>query len=94
MPSSIISAAEAARSFSALLERVRRERVSFGIELSGEITARLEPATMPEGPSGSELDRLLAEDTFPHLGPDEAAAFEADIAAARERLVESSHPWD
>jgi hypothetical protein len=94
MASYIISAAEAARSFPALLERVRRERISVTIERDGDVMACLEPAAPPEGPIGSELDRLLAEASFPHLGADEAAAFEADIAAARQELAESRRTWD
>lgn len=62
-----ITATEAARVFSELLNRIRYEHQSFVIIRGGERVARLGPATPPPAPLGSELDRLLAE-AVPRLG--------------------------
>ncbi|MDG4560647.1 MAG: hypothetical protein P9E88_05070 [Candidatus Competibacter sp.] len=91
-----ITATEAARAFSELLNRVRYAHQSFVILRGGERVARIEPATAPTAPTaptGSELDRLLA-DAIPHLGMDEAACFDADIQAARAQLDGSERSWD
>ena len=88
-----ITATEAGRAFSELLNRVRYEHQSFIILRGGERVARIEPASPPTAPTGSELDRLLA-DVIPHLGMEEAASLDADIRAARGQLDESERSWD
>lgn len=88
-----ITATEAARAFSELLNRVCYAHQSFVILRGGERVARIEPATAPSAPTGAELDRLLA-DAIPHLGMEEAACFDADIRAARAQLDGSGRSWD
>ena len=88
-----ITATEAARAFSDLLNRVRHEHQSFVILRGGERVARIEPASPPIAPTGLDLDRLLAED-IPPLSVDEAARFEADIRAARTQLTGRERTWD
>lgn len=88
-----ITATEAARAFSELLNRVRYEHQSFVILRGGEQVARIEPASPPTAPTGSELDRLLAE-TIPHLSVEEAACFDSDIQMTRTQLAGSERSWD
>ena len=66
---------------------------SFHIGKGGERVARIEPASPPTAPTGSELDRLLAE-AIPPLSVEEAACLDADIRAARGQLDGSERSWD
>jgi prevent-host-death family protein len=88
-----ITATEAARAFSELLNRVRHEHQSFVILRGGERVARIEPASPPTAPTGFELDRLLAE-AIPRLGAEEATCFGADILTARAQLDGRERAWD
>lgn len=88
-----ITATEAARAFSKLLNRVRDERQSFVIVRGGERVARIDPASPPTAPTGSELDRLLT-DVIPSLGTEEAECFRADILATRAQLAGLERAWD
>jgi prevent-host-death family protein len=83
-----ISATQAARSFSALLNRVRYKGDSFVIVRNGEEVGRLEPASSPRPKTLDELLDLLAE-----LGPaDEDFARDLEeIRASQPSLPES--PW-
>lgn len=67
--------------------------LSFVTLRDGERIVRIEPVTAPIAPTGSELDRLLA-DAIPHLGTEEAACFEVDIREARAQLDGSERSWD
>ena len=93
MTAQTITATEAGRAFSELLNRVRYEHQSFVILRGGERVARIEPASPPTAPTGSELDRLLA-DAIPPLSVEEAARFDADIQAARTQLNGRERSWD
>ncbi len=88
-----ITATEAGRAFSELLNRVRYEHQSFIILRGGERVARIEPASPPTAPTGLDLDRLLAED-IPPLEATEAGHFGADILAARTQLDGRERSWD
>ena len=79
-----ITATEAARAFSELLNRVRYAHQSFVILRGGERVARIEPATAPTAPTASPVPNWIVcwPTPFPHLGMEEAACFDADIRAA------------
>src|SRR3990170_8526129 len=65
-----ISATEAARSFSEVLNQVQFRDMSFSIERGRKVVARLVPPALPAGLPLADLNRLLAG--LPHLGPAEA----------------------
>ena len=86
-----ISATQAARQFSDLLNRVAYQGQSFEVERGNKVVARLAPADSPvRGIPIKDLNRLFAE--LPTLGED-AAAFADDIAAVRQSLPPESDPW-
>lgn len=87
-----VSATEAARKFSDLLNRVRYQGASFEIARGKEIVARIIPATPPRAVKLAELDKLLAQ--LPSLAPDDAARFEEDVDSVRREMVLPEPKWD
>lgn len=75
-----ISATEAARSFSEVLNQVQYREASFSIERGKKIVARLVPAALPAGLSLAELNRLFAD--LPGLTPAEARKWRAERKTA------------
>lgn len=86
-----ISATEAARGFSEVLNRVRYQGTSFEVERGNEVVARIVPAQVPAGVRVVDLNRLFAR--LPSLGEAEAAAFEEDLAEARRNIEPAEDPW-
>ncbi len=78
-----ISATEAARGFSSLLDAVEHQRESFVVFRGGKSIARIEPAT---GMSGAAVKALLRANR-----PDKQWA--ADLAALRSVTPDQSRPW-
>jgi prevent-host-death family protein len=87
--SSRISATEAARGFSALLNRVRYRGEEFIIERGGEPVGRLTPVEPPRRTTMADLVRLLR--TLPH--PDEAYLKELERIRKRQPALPRS-PWE
>ena len=89
-----ISATDAVREFSELLNRVKFRGERYIIERTGKPVARIEPTDpSPRRRTLSELGRLL--DELPRLG-DELESFAADIEVTRReqlRLPEESQ-WE
>ena len=90
-----ITAEEASRTFSELLDRVRREGASFEITEGEDVVARVEP---PAG-AGPGKVRTLAElvehiKKGPRLDPEDSLAFEADLAAIRAEMKLPDIKWD
>jgi antitoxin (DNA-binding transcriptional repressor) of toxin-antitoxin stability system len=83
-----VSATDAARSFSELLNRIRYRGEEFVVERGGEAVCRMSPATPPRRLSLRELAALLRE-----LPPPDAG-YPADVrrAAARQGRLPKS-PW-
>lgn len=85
-----ITATDAARRFSDVLNQVRYQNVEFDIVRGREVVARLVPAAAPGGVSLDRLDALVR--SLPRLGPREAGLFARDIerglAAMRPDTVE------
>ena len=71
-----ISATEAARSFSEVLNQVQYRDASFSIERGKKVVARLVPSAMPAGLALAELNRLFAG--LPRLSPAEARKWRAE----------------
>ncbi len=90
MASHIISATEATRHFSDLLNRVRYQGQSFDIKRGREIVARIVPAqpTMPAGDFKAFLDSL------PVLDKEDADDFIKTIEQNREAMKDIRDVWE
>ena len=87
-----ISVTAAAKHFGALLERTVKHRESTVLLKRGKAVARLVPME-----SGTKTGKELAGrwTKRPHLSPEAAAHFEADLAEARRRLPPlKSRTWE
>jgi antitoxin (DNA-binding transcriptional repressor) of toxin-antitoxin stability system len=87
-----ISATDAARNFSDLLNRVRYQGKSFEVARGSEVVAKIVPATPPQTVKVADLDTLLAE--LPRLDPKDAARFEEDLEAIRREATVPEPKWD
>lgn len=74
-----VSATEAVRSFSDLLNRIRYRGEEFVVERGGEAVCRMTPAASPRRATGRELATVLRD--LPH--PD--AGFARDVRAGVKR---------
>jgi antitoxin (DNA-binding transcriptional repressor) of toxin-antitoxin stability system len=90
-PTKTITATEAARNFSDMLNRVHYRGERFNIARGGEIVARVEPAS-PKRMTVGELRELL--DSLPPLSQEEADAWAEDLKAIRESAPLPPSPWD
>ena len=86
-----ISATQAARSFSEVLNQVQYRDMSFSIERGRKIVARLVPPAVPAGLSLADLNRLFAG--LPRLGPAEANRWNAEIRAMRRGRPPQVRKW-
>lgn len=86
-----ISATNAARGFSEVLDQVQFRDMSFSIERGNKVIARLVPAAMPEGIALADLNRLFAG--LPHLGPDEARKWRAENKRTRRTGPPQIRKW-
>ena len=86
------SVTDVARNFSDYLNRVSHRGEHFILTRGGKAVAELRP--VPAGRKLSELPAILA--SLPRLGEEDAAAFGADIDAAREELAQAPDrdPWE
>lgn len=92
MPSNLLTATEAARNFSEVLDRVSHKGASYDIRRGREVVARIVPARpAPSRISVPELEVLLQRG--PRLSSEEAGSFEKDVAALRRRLRPPRDPW-
>ncbi len=87
-----ISATEAARSFSEVLNQVQYRDTSFSIERGKKIVARLVPAALPEGLALAELNHLVAN--LPPLAPAEAGRWRSEIETIRKPRRPQTRKWD
>jgi prevent-host-death family protein len=86
-----LTVAEAEREFAELIERVRREGESALLTKDGVAVARIVPVE-PRPLTGAELAEIWKR--LPHLSPEEADAFAADIEAGRRSLLPLRDPWE
>jgi prevent-host-death family protein len=90
MSERVLNVTEAASQFAEIIDRAARLHEVTLIVENGRPIARLVPAE-----AGRTTDDLLrAWPTLPHLTPEEAADFEADILAARQNLPALVSRWD
>jgi antitoxin (DNA-binding transcriptional repressor) of toxin-antitoxin stability system len=92
MASKTITATDAARNFSDVLNQVRYQGAEFDIVRGKEVIARLLPAAPPGGVPLDQLNELLQ--SLPHLGPREADAFARDIERGLARVRTDDIEWD
>jgi antitoxin (DNA-binding transcriptional repressor) of toxin-antitoxin stability system len=86
-----LTVTEVVRHFADYINRVAYRHESFVLLRGNRPVAELRP--LPAGKRLGDLPALLA--SLPHLSPEEATAFDRDLAAAREALVgaEVRDPW-
>ena len=77
-----ISATEAARSFSEVLNQVQYRDTSFSIERGRKVVARLVSPALPAGLPLADLNRLFAG--LPHLSRLEASLWRAELRSMRK----------
>jgi antitoxin (DNA-binding transcriptional repressor) of toxin-antitoxin stability system len=87
-----ISATNAARNFSDLINRVRYQGTSFEIERGNEVIARIVPAAPPATLSIADLNEQWAK--LPHLDPEDADLFEISIREIRQNATLPETLWD
>ena len=86
-----ISATEAARSFSEVLNQVQYRDTSFSIERGRKVVARLVPAALPAGLALADLNRLFAG--LPHLAPAEASQWRSEVRTIRKARRSQTRKW-
>jgi len=87
-----ITATDAARRFSEVLNHVRYQGAEFDIVRGKEVVARLVPAAPPGGVALDRLDELVR--SLPRLGPREAEFFARDIERGLARMRPDAVEWD
>ena len=85
-----LSVTEAARGFSDLINRIRYRGESVLLLKGGKPVAQVSPVKTIC--TGEELARACV--TWPRLGEDDAAEFEAELAASRAALGKLESKWD
>ncbi len=86
-----ISATEAARSFSEVLNQVQYRDMSFSIERGKKVIARLVPPALPAGLPLADLNRLIAG--LPRLGQAEASKWRAEVRTVRRARRPQARKW-
>ena len=86
-----ISATEAARTFSEVLNQVQYRDASFSIERGKKVVARLVPPALPAGLALGDLNRLFAE--LPHLDPAEASRWRTEVRTLRRGRGPQVRKW-
>jgi prevent-host-death family protein len=87
-----ITATEAARNFSDMLNRVRDQGASFEITRGNEVVARIVPAEPRKNFTVGDFIELWKR--LPRLDPEDAAKFEDDLAQIRRKAVLPEPKWD
>jgi antitoxin (DNA-binding transcriptional repressor) of toxin-antitoxin stability system len=86
-----ISATEASRNFSDILNRTLYRGENFEVTRNGEVIARIEPVLRSRMTLGEILDRL---DRLPGLDPEDARLFEEQIAQLRREATLPESQWE
>jgi c-di-GMP-binding flagellar brake protein YcgR len=92
MTTHIIKAAEAARVFAVLLDKVRYKKQSFAIQKGKEVVAKIVPSDAEYSFSITQLNNLFKE--LPALGKEELLSFAKDVKRARTEIASPENPWD
>lgn len=89
----VISATEASRSFSHILNKVHYQGESYEIKRGKEVIAKIVPAA----PKKAMLKVSVLNEVFQHLAAlqeDDAQAFEKDIQQIRSHMKAEDDSWD
>jgi len=86
-----ITATEASRNFSDILNRAQYRDESFEIVRGSEVVARIVPAARKHMTLGEFLDLW---DKRKHLDPEDAIQFEKDLAEIRASAPAAPYKWD
>jgi antitoxin (DNA-binding transcriptional repressor) of toxin-antitoxin stability system len=91
MSSTVLTVTEAVRHFSDYIGRVAYRHETFVLRKGKKPVAELRP--LPYGRRLGDLPGLFR--SIPHLSPNDIAAFEADVNAARSEMPDSElrDPW-
>jgi Uncharacterized protein conserved in cyanobacteria len=91
-PSKSITATEAARHFSEVINQVRYRSIEFDIVRGKEVVARIVPPTAPAGVPLARLNELFR--SLPRLNEADADAFLRDVQTALSHVVADRVAWD
>lgn len=91
MPITRITATEASRNFSDILNRAQYRGECFEVVRGGEVVAVIRPEVRKLMTLGEIFDRL---DRLPGLDPDDAGQFEAQISELRREANLPDTQWD
>lgn len=86
-----ITATEATRNFSDIINRAHYRGESFEVTRGGQVVARIEPVNRKRMTIG-ELNELWAK--APRLDPEEAALWEKELADIRASAPAAPYKWD
>jgi len=86
-----ITATEASRNFSDILNRAQYRGESFEVMRAGEVVARIEPVHRKRLTVG-EFRELWK--SWPRLDPEDAAQFEEDLKEIRAIAPSAPYKWD
>jgi prevent-host-death family protein len=86
-----ITATEASRNFSDILNRAQYRGESFDVTRGNQVVARIVPASRKRV-TGRELLRMWQN--WPQLDSEDAAQFEKDIAEIRVAAPAAPYKWD
>ena len=92
MSDEILTATEAVRRFSEILNLVRYQGKSFEIVRGKEPVARIVPSRAPRSVKVAELRKLFAD--LPKLDPEELESFGDDLREVRESAGAPQDRWD
>ena len=92
MASKSITATEAARNFSDVLNQVRYQGAEFDIVRGKEVMARIVPAAPSRGVPISQLNALVR--AWPRRGTREAESFAKDIERGLAHIRPDEVEWD
>ncbi|MGH8728818.1 MAG: hypothetical protein ACREV9_11850 [Burkholderiales bacterium] len=91
MDTKSISATEAARNFSEILNQVKYQSAHYDIVRGRDVVARLVPPVVTAGFPIAKLNDFFTR--VPGLERDDAVAFEKEIKALRKRAGKARDPW-
>ena len=86
-----ITATEASRRFSDILNRAQYRGESFDVVRGGKVVARIGPAVEKRLTAG-EFSELWK--SWPRLDPEDAAQFEEDLKEIRASAPAAPYKWD
>lgn len=94
MRSHTISATEANRSFSELLNRVYYQGLTFEVKRGREIIAKISPCTTSSKHTIKVRELNVFLETIPKLDPEDSKEFEKELIKHRKSKKAEKNKWD